>query len=104
MRRTLAFLFALSLSLPASAYHLVEITSQRDDDARIPGSLVAVAPEHPGSPHAGNAGESIEDAAVPSTFDTRKWALVAAGVVVLILGSRHRSRNTRTVRFPARRR
>lgn len=104
MPRTLAYLFALSLSLPASAYHFVEITPQRDDNARLPGSLVAVVPDQPGSRHAGSVGESIEDASTPSALDTRKWALVAAGVVVLILGSRHRSRNSRTVRFPARRR
>lgn len=104
MRRTLAFLFALSLSLPASAYHLVEITPQRDDNALVPGSIVAVAPAQPALQPSGAASEVIEDSVTPSAFESRKWALVAAGVVVLILGSRHRSRNTRTVRFPARRR
>ncbi len=104
MRRTLAFLFALSLSLPASAYHLVEITSQRDDDAVIPGSMAAVAPVLPSLHQPGAVDAADQETVAPSTFDTRKWALVAAGVVVLILGSRHRSRNTRTVRFPARRR
>ena len=104
MRRTLAFLFALSLSLPASAYHLVEITPQPGDNAVVPGSMVAAAPAHPNLHHPGTVDAADQETVAPSTFDTRKWALVAAGVVVLILGSRHRSRNTRTVRFPARRR
>lgn len=104
MRRTFAFLLAASLSLPAGAYQLVEMNGSRDADIRVAGPSNVTPPAR--STLVDRANNDIEavDPAEPAAHDLRTWALAAAGVLVLVLGSRQRGRHTRIVRFPARRR